>query len=152
MIVNSVRLRKEYKLIPKSENFKVVFGTTIRLNPVIVYTKLNTWIKYDGDIKDFNDNINTLNSNIRFKIKSELRSNRIFDDTFFFTPNIKKILLNTDSSFHGSFELTLKQNNPINNNINDLHGNIEDILNNIIAVMEKNKYFNFSITKKNSNH
>lgn len=152
MIVNSVRLRKEYKLIPKSENFKIVFGTTNRLNPVIIYTKLNTWIKYDGDIKDFNDNVNILNSNIRFKIKSELRSNRIFDDTFFFTPNIKKILLNTDNSFHGSFELTLKQNNPINNNINDLHSNIEDILNNVIAVMEKNKYFKFSIAKKNSNH
>ena len=73
MIENNVRLRKEYKLKTTQSNFKIIFGTTNRINPSVIYIKLNTWVKYVGIIKDYNDNINYLNTSTKLAIKKQLK-------------------------------------------------------------------------------
>lgn len=146
MVDNNIRLCKEYKLKTKSENFKCIFGTTNRINPAVVYIKINTWAKYVGDIKNYNNNVNNLNSVVRNKVKQELNAIDNFTSSFFYTPNIKKILSNKENSFHVCFEITLKQRDPILHKINLLNDKIEIITNLLIDSIEEN--YNFEFSKK----
>jgi hypothetical protein len=144
---NNVRLRKEYKISNKSQNFKTTFGTTNRVLPSVIYLKMDTWVKYTGDIKDYNEKINSLNSNIRFNIKNEIRNAVNFTDIYFYTPNIKKVMLNVKNPFHACFEITLKQKEPIIYEISLLEDKLKIFSDNIINIIERTPHFEFNIKK-----
>lgn len=147
LVENNARLRKEFKLIPTSKNFKVTFGTTNRISPSVIYIKLNTWIKYTGEIKDYNDNINILNSDIRIAIKNEIRNINYFTDMFFYTPEIKKIITKKTNSSHACFEITLKQKEPLIYNIKSLNNCLFELTDKLICIIENNPNFQFNIKK-----
>jgi len=147
MIENNVRLRKEYKLKTTQSNFKIIFGTTNRINPSVIYIKLNTWVKYVGIIKDYNDNINYLNTSTKLAIKKQLKHLGIFDNSFFYTPDLKKIMFNTENSFHGCFEFTIKQKGQSPTDIILLTKEIESICEQTIKAIEKNNMFEFNPKK-----
>lgn len=141
------RLRKEFKITTISKNFKSIFGISNRKDPLIMYIKLNTWVNYSGDLNYYNENINKLNSRVKLKIKDELNKSGIFDTTFFYTPELKKILYKGQSTFHACFEITIKQKKPIETDIAVINNKIESMINNLINTIENNHNFNFMIKK-----
>lgn len=147
MAENNIRLKKEYKLSPLSKNFKVVFGTVNRISPSVIYLKLSTWVKYNGEIKEYNKDISYLNSNIKISVRNEIRNAQNFTDMFFYSPNIKKILANNDNCFHACFEITIKQREPILHEISLLNNKLKIFSDNLISIIEKNHRFEFSIKK-----
>jgi hypothetical protein len=144
---NNVRLRKEYKLKTEKSNFKVIFGTTNRINPSVIYVKINTWVKYTGIIKDYNENINALNSSTKISIKQQLKHVGIFENAFFYTPEIKKVMFNNNNSFHACFEFTIKQKGELQMNILLLSKEIGVICEKVGKTMEKSNVFEFSSKK-----
>lgn len=144
--INS-RLRKEFKIIPESKNFKIAYGTINRLNPIVIYVKVNTWAKYKGDIKYYNDNIDKLNSIVKNTFKRELNNSKTFDTKYFYTPDIKKVLTNSENYFHICFEFTIKQKNVIINDIKQLSDEIKNISNHMISSIENNSNFEFKEKK-----
>lgn len=148
MTENGVRLKKEYKLIPESDNFKVVFGTTNRITPKVIYIKINSWCKFNGDLDEYSKSMNDLSSKSKQIVKTQISNTKIFDNKFFYSTELKKILFNTNKPFHACFEITLRQNEPILKDVNLLNKEIENIVNGLIESLDKNNGFEFSKTKK----
>ncbi len=146
-MVDNIRLRKECKIITNSDNFKAVFGTTNRITPSVIYLKINTWVKYNGEVKNYNSDVDKLNSTIKMLIKREIREQNTFSSVFFYTPNIKKSIANTDNLFHVCFEITLKQNNPMIYDIKLLSDKIELLTNKLIQKIESSTTFEFTLNK-----
>lgn len=144
---NDIRLKKEHKLTTLSNNFKSVFGTVNRISPSVIYLKINTWIKYNGDIKEYSKNIGNLNSKVKNAIKCEINNAQNFTNIFFYTPNIKKTISNNDNYFHACFEITIKQKEPILYEISLLNDKLTIFSNNLINIIEKSNDFEFSIKK-----
>lgn len=133
------RLGKEYKISHNDDNFKIVFGTVNRLNPTVIYLKINFWAKHNGDYKEYSQNINSLNSSIKNRVKVEIRNSKNFKDIFFYTPNIKKVISNNkENSFHVSLEVTLKQKEPILLDIKLLNEKLDSLSKNIIDSIKSN--------------
>jgi hypothetical protein len=133
------RLGKEYKISHNDDNFKIIFGTVNRLNPIVVYLKINFWVKHNGEHKEYSQNINSLNSSIKNKIRTEIRNSKNFKDTFFYTPNIKKVISNNkENPFHISLEITLKQKDPALLDIKLLNEKLESLSKNIIDSVKSN--------------
>lgn len=147
MIENKLRLRRECKLNVNSKNFKCVYGTTNRLNPSVIYLKLNSWVKYDGDVKDYDLKINSLNYAVKNKIKKIIVENERFTSNYFYTPSIKKTINNNNNMFHICFEFTLKQKDLLELNINNLKMDLEDMSNSLIDVIEQENGFSYTIKK-----
>lgn len=146
-MLNNERTGKEYKITPESKNFKASFGLINRKEPIVLYIKMNTWVNYSGNIKNYNENIDKLNSLIKFKIKEELIASSIFENIFFYTPELKKTLYNEGTKSHARFEITIKQKTPIITDINIINNKIQHLINNIISLIEKENNFMFSLTK-----
>lgn len=144
---NLERKGKEYSIITESSNFKSIFGFINRKEPIVIYIKLDTWVNYSGNIKNYNENIDKLNSLIKFKIKEELIASSIFENIFFYTPELKKTLYNEGTKSHARFEITIKQKTPIITDINIINNKIQHLINNIISLIEKENNFMFSLTK-----
>lgn len=149
MVENNTRLRKEYKIQTSSNNFKCVYGTINRLNPSVIYIKLNTWVKFISDIKEYGENVNKLNMSVKTNIRQEIKKAENFTDLFFYTPNIKKVMTDKNNFFHACFEITLKQKEPIIYEISVLNDKIKTLTDNIIKIIENDINFEFNITKKN---
>lgn len=146
-MVNNGKLRKKFKLENDHTKFKASAGVSDKENPGIIYLKLDTWATYTGEGKSYKENIEILNSNIRNKIKTELRRNKTFDSSFIYTPEIKRSFFIKKSNFHASFEFTLKQRLPINTNYNELKKEIESLCEYIIKNIENSVYFKFAKSK-----
>ena len=145
---NNERSGKEYTIIPQSTNFKTTFGFINRKEPLVLYIKLNTWMSYSGDIKNYNENVDKLNSTIKLKIKEELSKSDIFQNVFFYTPELKKTLYNEGTKSHARFEITIKQKTPIITDINIIGNKVESFINNLIMLIEKENNFSVSLTKQ----
>lgn len=147
MTGNNVRLRKECKLKPNSENFKVVYGTTNRVTSNVIYVKLTTWMKYLSNYT-YNESVYMLNDSIKHRIKCGLNDSGNFTNLFIYTPETKKTLVkNINKPSHASFEFTIKQNEPSEKNINLLYDEIKIIVDSVIEGMERNPDFEFSAKK-----
>jgi hypothetical protein len=148
MAENVVRLKKEYKLIPASDNFKVTFGTINRINPKVIYIKINAWCKFNGDLNEYIFSMNSLAFKSKQIVKNKINNTNVFDSKFFYSTELKKILLDTSKPFHACFEITLRQNDAILNDISLLTKDIENIVNELLEFLDKNNLFEFSKNKK----
>lgn len=147
MVENNSRLKKEYQLPIKSDNFKASFGTVNRIYPSVIYVKINCWVKYEMDVKKYNEDINDLNNSIKQTIKKQINIAQNFTDSFFYTPSIKKLLVNNNSSFHACFEITLKQKEPMLYDISLLNDKLIIFVDNFTDLLEKNHRFIFKVKK-----
>lgn len=141
------RLRKEYRLSLLSDNFKGVFGIMNRKDPSVMYIKLNAWCRYKDDIIYYSDNISTLNSLVKSEIKNKLRDSNLFSSMFFYTPEIKKTLLQNNVNFHTKFEISIKKKEGTTNDINIITKSIENLANSIINTIENFNEFEFKKSK-----
>lgn len=141
------RLRKEYKITPSSNNFKAAFGIINRKAPSVMYIKLNTWVNYKDDIKDYDENVGILNTKVKAKIKNELRDSELFNTMFFYTPEMKKTLTKTNAPFHACFELTIRKKLASTDNVDLIVKEAETLINNIIETIEDNEIFEFNLKK-----
>lgn len=141
------KTRKEFKIDTEGENFKISCGTLDKTNPSVIYLKFDTWANYSGDSKTYKENIDILNSNVRNKLKSQLRGNKMFDVSFLYTPVMKKSFFSNKPKFHACFEFTLKQKQPINTNIEEIKNEIQTLSSTIIKDIERSAYFSFSLSK-----
>lgn len=143
MCDDNTRLRREFKLNIDSKNFKAIYGTINRIQPNVIYIKLNSWVKYEGDFKDYSSAASELNSKIRQVFKNKLNNVKWAEKIFFFNPELKKIIVN-NNAFHASFEFTIKQISPITIDLKLVNEDILSISNEIISIIENNKKFVFS--------
>lgn len=141
------RLKKECKVNCKSKNFKSKFGISNRLNPTVIYVEINSWLEHLDDFKNYVSNINQLNSTIKNEIKKLMFNSKIFESSFFYTPNIKKNITSKNNKFYASFEFTIKQKESISNDNDSLKKEIEILTNSIIEKIESFKIFKYNLTK-----
>ena len=69
-------------------------------------------------------------------------------DIYFYNLESKTVLVTANDCFHGSFEFTIKQNEPIESDLDILKPIIEKLCNKIINSMEVSPNFDFRLTKK----
>jgi hypothetical protein len=146
-VEKNVRLRKECKIKVNSSNFSSKFGIMNRMSPNVIYIKINSWLEYLGDFKDYSSYINNLNSTIKVEFKTLMNKSNIFDNVFIYTPNTKKNIIINNKKFHASFEFTIKQKEPISKDIDFIKKEIELVVNNIIEKIEKDTMFKYKLTK-----
>ena len=144
------RIRKEIRINSNSNNFKIILGIANKNEPLVLYIKINSWGNYLGDYKIYNEYINKLNSNVKFLIKNELRNNQMFDNVFFYIPELKKTLNKNNTNMHCCFDLTIKQKQPIETDINKIKDSITYLSNKIVDSIENNHIFSFSLNKKST--
>lgn len=144
------RIRKEIRINSNSNNFKIILGIANKNEPLVLYIKINSWGNYLGDYKNYNEYINKLNSNVKFLIKNELRNNQMFDNVFFYIPELKKTLNKNNTNMHCCFDLTIKQKQPIETDINKIKDSITYLSNKIVESIENNHIFSFSLNKKST--
>lgn len=144
---NLERKGKEYSIITESSNFKSIFGFINRKEPIVIYIKLDTWVEYTGNLKNYNDNITLMNTKIKFCIKEHLNKCDMFENIFFYTPELKKTLYTDGVKCHARFEITIKQKLPIINDINIITNKIQQLANNVIKVIEKEPNLKFTLKK-----
>ena len=144
------RIRKEIRINSNSNNFKIILGIANKNEPLVLYIKINSWGNYLGDYKIYNEYINKLNSNVKFLIKNELRNNQMFDNVFFYIPELKKTLNKNNTNMHCCFDLTIKQKQPIETDINKIKDSITYLSNKIVESIENNHIFSFSLNKKST--
>lgn len=144
------RIRKEIRINSNSNNFKIILGIANKKEPLVLYIKINSWANYLGDYKNYNEYINKLNSNVKFLIKNELRNNQMFDNVFFYIPELKKTLNKNNTNMHCCFDLTIKQKQPIETDINKIKDSITYLSNKIVDSIENNHIFSFSLNKKST--
>lgn len=144
------RIRKEIRINSNSNNFKIILGIANKNEPLVLYIKINSWGNYLGDYKNYNEYINKLNSNVKFLIKNELRNNQMFDNVFFYIPELKKTLNKNNTNMHCCFDLTIKQKQPIETDINKIKDSITYLSNKIVDSIENNHIFSFSLNKKST--
>ena len=135
------RIRKEIRINSNSNNFKIILGIANKNEPLVLYIKINSWGNYLGDYKNYNEYINKLNSNVKFLIKNELRNNQMFDNVFFYIPELKKTLNKNNTNMHCCFDLTIKQKQPIETDINKIKDSITYLSNKIVESIENNHIF-----------
>lgn len=144
------RIRKEIRINSNSNNFKIILGIANKNEPLVLYIKINSWGNYLGDYKNYNEYINKLNSNVKLLIKNELRNNQMFDNVFFYIPELKKTLNKNNTNMHCCFDLTIKQKQPIETDINKIKDSITYLSNKIVDSIENNHIFSFSLNKKST--
>ena len=144
------RIRKEIQINSNSNNFKIILGIANKNEPLVLYIKINSWGNYLGDYKNYNEYINKLNSNVKLLIKNELRNNQMFDNVFFYIPELKKTLNKNNTNMHCCFDLTIKQKQPIETDINKIKDSITYLSNKIVESIENNHIFSFSLNKKST--
>lgn len=144
------RIRKEIRINSNSNNFKIILGIANKNEPLVLYIKINSWGNYLGDYKNYNEYINKLNSNVKFLIKNELRNNQMFDNVFFYIPELKKTLNKNNTNMYCCFDLTIKQKQPIETDINKIKDSITYLSNKIVDSIENNHIFSFSLNKKST--
>ena len=144
------RIRKEIRINSNSNNFKIILGIANKNEPLVLYIKINSWGNYLGDYKIYNEYINKLNSNVKFLIKNELRNNQMFDNVFFYIPELKKTLNKNNTNMHCCFDLTIKQKQPIETDISKIKDSITYLSNKIVDSIENNHIFSFSLNKKST--
>ena len=144
------RIRKEIRINSNSNNFKIILGIANKNEPLVLYIKINSWGNYLGDYKNYNEYINKLNSNVKFLIKNELRNNQMFDNVFFYIPELKKTLNKNNTNMYCCFDLTIKQKQPIETDINKIKDSITYLSNKIVESIENNHIFSFSLNKKST--
>ena len=144
------RIRKEIRINSNSNNFKIILGIANKNEPLVLYIKINSWGNYLGDYKIYNEYINKLNSNVKLLIKNELRNNQMFDNVFFYIPELKKTLNKNNTNMHCCFDLTIKQKQPIETDINKIKDSITYLSNKIVESIENNHIFSFSLNKKST--
>ena len=135
------RIRKEIRINSNSNNFKIILGIANKNEPLVLYIKINSWGNYLGDYKNYNEYINKLNSNVKFLIKNELRNNQMFDNVFFYIPELKKTLNKNNTNMYCCFDLTIKQKQPIETDINKIKDSITYLSNKIVESIENNHIF-----------
>ena len=148
MEVKIKRNAREIKLALESGNFKGSFGTMNKLEPSVIYIKLFTWLKHNDDIYNYPENMDILNKKIKLKFKEYLSDSKLFTSKVFYNFDIKGVLVKCDEHFHGSFEFTIKQNEPILEDIEEFKWIIEGICNKLIYSMENSSIFEFQFSKK----
>ena len=144
------RIRKEIQINSNSNNFKIILGIANKNEPLVLYIKINSWGNYLGDYKNYNEYINKLNSNVKLLIKNELRNNQMFDNVFFYIPELKKTLNKNNTNMYCCFDLTIKQKQPIETDINKIKDSITYLSNKIVESIENNHIFSFSLNKKST--
>lgn len=144
------RIRKEIRINSNSNNFKIILGIANKNEPLVLYIKINSWGNYLGDYKNYNEYINKLNSNVKLLIKNELRNNQMFDNVFFYIPELKKTLNKNNTNMYCCFDLTIKQKQPIETDINKIKDSITYLSNKIVDSIENNHIFSFSLNKKST--
>ena len=144
------RIRKEIRINSNSNNFKIILGIANKNEPLVLYIKINSWGNYLGDYKNYNEYINKLNSNVKLLIKNELRNNQMFDNVFFYIPELKKTLNKNNTNMYCCFDLTIKQKQPIETDINKIKDSITYLSNKIVESIENNHIFSFSLNKKST--
>lgn len=144
------RIRKEIQINSNSNNFKIILGIANKKEPLVLYIKINSWANYLGDYKNYNEYIDKLNSNVKFLIKNELRKHEMFDNVFFYIPELKKTLNKNNTNMHCCFDLTIKQKQPIETDINKIKDSITYLSNKIVESIENNHIFSFSLNKKST--
>ena len=103
-----------------------------------------------GDYKNYNEYIDKLNSNVKLLIKNELRKHEMFDNVFFYIPELKKTLNKSNTNMHCCFDLTIKQKQPIETDISKIKDSITYLSNKIVDSIENNHIFSFSLNKKST--
>jgi len=146
--VKSKRNAREIKLDLESDNFKGSFGTLTKNEPNVVYIKLLTWMKHTDAIYEYPEHIEHLKKKIKIKFGEYADGSRLFASKIFYNLESKTVLVTADDCFHGSFEFTIKQNEPIESDLDVLKPVIEKLCNKIINAMEVSAYFDFKYSKK----
>lgn len=149
-MINNRRLTKELKLNINNNNFKCILGTSNRLNPSVLYIKINAWCLYDSDIKNFKEDMIKLNSMVKNKFKEKLISSGLFKIDFIYTPEIKKTINTNKDTFYSKFEFTVKQREPITSDLKLIKFEIEKLIDIFLKDVEKNNFITFQKTKKPS--
>ncbi len=142
------RNAREIKLELESPNFKGSYGTMNKLEPSVIYIKLFTWLKHNDDIYNYPENIETLKKKIKLKFKQYLSDSNLFTSKVFYNFDSKGVLVKANEHFHGSFEFTIKQTEPILEDIETIQCVIESICNKLINSMENSSIFEFQFSKK----
>lgn len=136
------KLKKKITLKTQNKNIKSVYGTYNRINPTSIYLQINAWVKYNGDIKQYQNQIEKLNRSIKNSIRENILNTNKFSSNFMYIQNIKKVLTTTEKPFYTSFEIYLTQTNT--ENIKEIYPEMENINNQVIETIKNN--LNFSIT------
>lgn len=147
-MIDNRRLSKELKLNITNNNFKCVFGTSNRLNPSVLYIKINAWCLYDSNIKNFKEDISKLNSSVKNKFKQELINSGLLNNDFIYTPEIKKNITSIKDVFYSKFEFTVKQREPTITDLKLIKFEIEKLIDVVLKDVEKNRFITFQKTKK----
>lgn len=142
MSVKIERLKREYKI--QYGDFKIKYGTYNKNNPKSMYIEIGFWVKYNGDLKFYNDKIQDVTSSMRNSIKKRLNSNRLLSDSFIFILTAKKNISNKDKAFFACASITISQTENINNDICSFEESIMDIGKQIITIIENSSYFDIS--------
>ena len=148
MDIKIKRNAREIKLELESPNFKGSYGTTNKSEPSVIFIKLFSWLKHDDDIYNYPENVENLKKKIKQKFREHISETDLFSPKTFYNFDTKGVLVKSDESFHGSFEFTIKQNEPIIENLDNIKLVIENICNKLIQSMENSSIFGFQFAKK----
>lgn len=137
---------KNLKVELLNKNFKCLIGSTKPDSADIFYVKVSFWCKHSDDIKNYKNNLNTLEKQIKNKLIAECKG--VFENRLLFQLNAKKTLIKPDDIFYTYFETTLKQLPQNDKTIFDLKADVELFINNLIEKIIYNNKFEFYYNKK----
>lgn len=135
------RLTKERPI--SNDLFKIKLGTINKDNPEIIYINGGTFIQPKELKDDYFCDIKTLCKKFRHYIKLELLNNKNFTNDFISNFDIKLSGLKPNKKTYLSFEIHIKQTNPIENikSIESETVNITtNIINNIVGDLSRLEY------------
>lgn len=105
----------------------IYYGTTNRLNPQVIFINGKFWVEPTEEM-EYTDVVNSIASTMKNRIRYKLKNNHHWDSKIIFDMDIKTVSMSIHRKTYGDFELYLKQKN---NNIlplNQLKGELMDLL------------------------
>jgi hypothetical protein len=131
-----------------SSRFKSVYGTVDSKNLKSLYINIQSWVSPKEDLDNWKRIVGNLSREIKHTVFESI-------DTSLFIPNtIVDLDLRTSGIFYGkksflNLEINLYTDKMVDFKSNDLKNSIKNIIKNINDDnIMRNKYFNFSLTKK----
>lgn len=142
MGVKIERLKREYKI--QYGDFKIKYGTYNKNNPKSIYIEIGFWVKYNGDLKSYNERVQHVTSSMRSAIKKRLNSTSLLSDSFIFILTAKKSVSNKDKAFFACANITISQTENINTDICSFEDIVMGIGKEIITIVDGSSYFDIS--------
>lgn len=144
--MTSTRSNSEKRI--SSQNFKLKIGTTMKMNPLVIYIEGRTFISPLSYKDDYSQDISEIKRTFRLAIGDNIRCSDLFENNYIvdFQVASKGIMPNKKSFL--SFQFFLKQNRNNILKLKDLKPSAENIVNNIVQSLETDIIgHNFAISK-----